>query len=120
MIDRILLNGNIYTLDKNNSRATALAIIGERIVAIGSDDEIRALAGRDTQIDNLNGQFVIPGLTDAHIHWENTAKSRHSISLYNVPSKQEALRRIEAQAKTLKPGLWIFGSGWAQDDWEDR
>ena len=119
MIDRILINGNIHTFDPRQPHATALVVIGNKIVAFGNDHEIKALATANTKIDNLNGKFVIPGMVDAHIHWENTAKSRHAVNLFEVPSKAEALQRIQARAAEIKPGQWIFGNGWTQAVWAD-
>ena len=65
MIDRILLNASIYTLNPAQPRASALAIHRDRIVAVGDDATIRALAGPRTRIDNAGGRPIIPGLTDA-------------------------------------------------------
>jgi hypothetical protein len=119
MIDRILKNATIYTLDAANPRASALAISGERIVALGSDDDILPLAKSGTAIDDANRRIIIPGLVDAHIHWENTVKAHHFVDLWQVPSKAEALRRIAAGMKNLGRGEWIAGSGWVQELWED-
>lgn len=120
MIDRILYNAAIHTFDPQNPRAQAMAIMGERIAALGSDDEILRLASRHTQTDNLDGRFVMPGLVDAHVHWENVAKYRHAVDLWQVPSKAEALRRIHTKVQTARRHEWIIGSGWAQDLWEDN
>jgi len=94
MIDRILLNARIYTLNPAQPVATALAIHRDRIVALGDDSSMRALAGPQTIIDNADGKAVIPGLIDAHIHWEGV--------------------------KHTPPGEWIVGRGWTQDHWPDR
>jgi predicted amidohydrolase YtcJ len=117
MIDRILLNARIHTLNPAQPSATALAIWRERIVAVGTDDAIRALAGPRTALDNAEGRVVIPGLTDAHIHWEGVARSLHSVDLFEVPSKEEALRRAAARARQTPPGEWIVGRGWTQAVW---
>ncbi len=120
MIERILYNGNIYTQDLPTPTASALAIIGERIVAVGTDDEIKSLASTGTKQDNLNGLFVLPGLVDAHIHWEATAKNLHNINLFNAKNKAEVLARIAAYVQANPHEEWIFGRGWAQDDWDER
>ncbi len=120
MIDRILFNGNIHTFFPAQPQVSALALIGETIVAAGTDDEIKPLATAYTQLDNLNGRFVMPGLVDAHIHWEATAKAGHAVNLFNARNKAEALERIATYAKTYPTDEWIFGHGWAQDDWEER
>ena len=119
MIDRILLNARIHTLNPAQPTATALAIWRGRIVAVGADDAIRALAGPRTAIDDAEGRAVVPGLTDAHIHWESVARSLHSVDLFEVPSKEEALRRVAARARQMPPGEWIVGRGWTQVVWPD-
>ena len=117
MLDRLLINANIYTLDQLQPRATALAIHQDRIVAVGGH-ELKELATAHTTIDDLNGATVLPGLTDAHIHWEGTARALHSIDLMDVPSRAEALLRVEAAA-TSQTGEWLVGRGWAQGEWPD-
>lgn len=118
--DRILFNGSIYTQDPAVPRVTALALLHGRIVASGSDEQILALASASTIRDNLNGAFVIPGLTDAHLHWQKTTLSLDRVNLFDVPSKTEALRRVAERVRIAAPGEWIQGYGWAQDLWEDR
>lgn len=120
MIDRILHNGKIITLDPQQPRVTALAIHRGEIVAVGDDAQILALAGRGTIRENLNERVLIPGLTDAHIHWEWTSKGLQSVNLFEVPSKEEALRRVAERAANTPAGEWITGWGWTQEAWEDR
>jgi predicted amidohydrolase YtcJ len=120
MIDRIVLNARIRTLNPAQPEASALAIYRDRIVAVGDDDTVRALAGSRTQIDNAEERFVIPGLTDAHIHWEGVARSLTSVDVFEVPTKEEALRRVADRVRQVQPGAWISGRGWTQDYWPDR
>jgi hypothetical protein len=120
MIDRILYGGNLITLDSSNPRASALAISGERIIAIGSDDEILPLAALRTARDNLRGRTVILGLTDAHIHWCMTAQALHDVNVFEVPRKAIALERVAERVVHTPPGEWIYGHGWVQDFWPDR
>lgn len=119
MIDRILYNGHIRTLDSAHPIVSALAIAGERIVAVG-DDSLRDLAGPGTQLDNLEGRTVLPGLTDAHLHWSWLSRALQSVDVYEVPSKEEAQRRVAERVAQTPPGEWIFGRGWVQDVWPDR
>jgi predicted amidohydrolase YtcJ len=119
MIDRILLNASIRTLNPAQPHATAAALSRDRLVALGSDDEIRALAGAGTRIDNLNGKTVIPGLTDAHIHWEGVAIARQTVDVLEVPTKEEALRRVAERVQKTPPGQWVLGRGWSQTYWPD-
>lgn len=120
MIDRIILNSQIYTQNPTQSWVSALAIMGERIVAMGNDDEIRTLASPKTRIDNADGRLIIPGLTDAHLHLSGLARALQAVDLMDVPSKAEALDRVAKRAETTPAGEWVFGRGWRKDDWNDR
>jgi predicted amidohydrolase YtcJ len=119
MIERILINGSIYTQSITMPRATALAISQGRIVAVGSDDDILALATSGTVKQNLEGKAVIPGLTDAHIHWQWTARALQEVDVFEVPNKHVAVQRVADRATTTTPGQWITGHGWAQAYWPD-
>src|SRR5579859_612508 len=112
MFDRLLVNANVYTLDPANPRATTLAISRERIAAVG-DDSLRSLASAATHIDDLHGATVIPGLTDAHLHWHWTALTLKEIELFGVPSKEEAVRRVAEAEGKARAGDWLVGRGWA-------
>jgi predicted amidohydrolase YtcJ len=120
LVDRILYNGNIITLDADQPRVSALAIASGRIVAYGSDDDILPLASAGTISENLNDKFVIPGLTDAHIHWEWTARNLNAVDVFEVSSKQLAVDRIAERVAKSPVGNWVSGSGWFQDLWPDR
>jgi predicted amidohydrolase YtcJ len=119
-IDRILFNGNIITLDIRQARVSALAIGAGRIIAYGSDDEIKPLADGNTVIENLDGKTVIPGLTDAHIHWEGTTRALQKVNLFEVPDKEIALERVKTRVVQTPLGQWISGYGWFQDLWPDK
>ncbi len=118
MIDRIVLNAKIYTQNPTQPWATALAIIGERIVAVGDDDAIRVLVNERTSIDNADGRLIIPGLTDAHLHFRNVSVVMNGVDLMEVPSKAEALHRVSQRVMQTPPGEWIYGFGWRKDLWE--
>jgi predicted amidohydrolase YtcJ len=119
MIDKILYNANIITLHRQHPRVSALAISAERIVACGSDADMLALADSRTRRANLNGKTVIPGLTDAHIHWAMTAQRLHWADVFELPSKALALERVAERAHVTPPGEWISGWGWSQDFWPE-
>ncbi len=120
LIDRIVFNAHIHTLNRDQPTASALAIHRGRIVAVGDDDTIRARAGRGTRIDNAGGRAIIPGLTDAHIHWEGVARSLKEVNVFEVPTKAEAIQRVAEHVRDLAPGEWVSGRGWAQDIWPDH
>jgi predicted amidohydrolase YtcJ len=120
MIDRIISNANIITLDDSQPRAEALAILGEDIVAIGSDEDVIDLGSADTIFEDAGGKTIIPGLIDAHIHWKWTALTLREVDLFEVPSREVALQRVGQRAAELPAGSWIVGQGWTQDVWADK
>jgi predicted amidohydrolase YtcJ len=120
MIERILYNADIITLNRAQPRASALAIQHGRIVAIGTDDDILALARPHTIRQNLGRRVMIPGLTDAHIHWEWTARGLQQVNVFEVATKQQARDRVAERASKTPTGAWITGHGWVQDLWADR
>jgi predicted amidohydrolase YtcJ len=118
--DRILHNGNIITLNDSGDTVSAIAIYGGRVVATGDNDDLLVLAGPRTKCEDLNGKTVLPGLIDAHLHWQWTASAMQAVDLFEVPSKSEGLERVAAYARETPPGTWIRGQGWVQDLWVDR
>ncbi len=119
-LDRILYNGNIITLNGREPKVSALGILGDCIIALGSDDDLLALADADTVRENLGGKIVIPGLTDAHIHWEGTARFLHRVNVFEVPDKATAVQRVAERAAKIPEGQWLTGHGWFQMIWPDR
>lgn len=120
MIERILYNGHIITLDDNQRRASALAITGGQIVAVGVDDDILPLATPTTIKENLEGHTIVPGMTDAHLHWQWTALGLSMVDVFEVPSRHIALERVAERVSMSKPGEWITGQGWSQAFWPDK
>ena len=113
----IFRNGYIRTLDNLNPLAQSLAIDKDRVVAVGSNDEIEDIAGPETAIEDLGGRIVLPGLTDAHIHLE---KYTHNLSKVNVEvsNMQTCLDRVRQRVQETQPGEWVLGHGWNQNKWE--
>jgi predicted amidohydrolase YtcJ len=120
MPDLLFHGGPIHTLDKARPRAEALLVRGERIVAVGSEAEIRPLLAPGYQDVPLRGRAVVPGLTDAHIHLLWTGLGRLSIDLDGVASLQEALERVRQHADRLPQDVWVRGHGWNHALWEHR
>jgi predicted amidohydrolase YtcJ len=124
--DRILYNGKILTVDQKFSTAQAIAIRGERIVAVGDNPAVRKLAGANTTQTDLKGRTVIPGLIDNHLHYLRGSNFMpYELRLEGVLSRQAALDKIAARAKTLgpgsAPGKWIFViGGWHEQQFADK
>jgi predicted amidohydrolase YtcJ len=120
MIQTVLFNGNIITLAEGGPRVRALAISYGRVVALGGDEGIQRLANADTSLVNLDGKTVMPGLTDAHLHWEGQARALRSVDVFEAPEKAIALERVRERASETPAGEWVTGQGWAQDLWSQR
>ena len=110
--DLILVNANIHSMDAHDLTATAVAIKDGRFVAIGSDAEIKDLAGWGTTIEDLEGATVVPGLIDAHNHLLATGQVLNQIQLYDCRSIDDIIQRVADRAQNVAPGSWILGRGW--------
>ncbi|MBK8247793.1 MAG: amidohydrolase [Gemmatimonadetes bacterium] len=114
--DHILHNARIWTGDSLNPSATAIAIRGDRVVAVGDDTAIRALAGPSTTIEDLGGKRVIPGFHDAHWH----LPTRRNADLVGARDTTEILQRLREFAATLPESTWVTGRGWTPDMFPQR
>jgi predicted amidohydrolase YtcJ len=110
--DLILTNATVHTVNAHDLTVTAVAIKDGRFVGVGTDDEMRELAGLGTTIEDLGGATVIPGLIDAHNHLLMTGQILNQIQLYDCRSIGEIQERVAARARQLPPGSWILGRGW--------
>ncbi len=122
--DLIFTRGNIYTgfVDPAASlgagkRAEALAVRGDRILAVGARDEIMKLKGPETRIVDLEGRFVMPGFNDAHMHLASAGLEKMTVNLVGVKTLDEFRERIRAKADKAEPGEWIVGGGWDETLW---
>ncbi len=117
--DLILTNGDFVTLDAGNSHAQALAVKDEKILAIGADDSVAALADEQTKSVDLGGKMVIPGLFDSHNHlWEVGVKLTQ-IRLDECQSPAEMMELVREKATSVPPGNWIIGQGWNENNFSD-
>lgn len=115
--DLLLLNANIHTMDPARPAAEALAVIGERIVAVGSTEELRPLAGNGTRIVDAEGALVLPGFNDAHVHFLTGGFSLSEVDLRSATSPEEFTRRIAAHGAGLASGRWVVGGNWDHELW---
>jgi len=115
--DLVLYHGNIHTMDATMPRAQAIAIAGNRVLATGSDAEIRALLAPDGEAVDLRGRTVVPGFTDCHLHFMSYGLSLKEIDLAGVPTLEEALARVAARAAETPAGHWLKGRGWDHSLW---
>lgn len=115
----LLLNGAIHTMNPDQPHATALALDrgSGRIIAVGDDADIRALAGPLTDTLDLRGRVVLPGFTDAHTHLAMYAQARMQVNLRDARSEDEAVARVAQRAAATPAGAWVLGNGWDANDW---
>lgn len=110
--DTILINGNIVTVDAEFSIANAVAVRDGRVLAVGTNDDIRRLAGSSTTVVDLEGKTVLPGLIDTHAHVERAGLLKYTVQLDDVTTVAQALARISEHAARTPKGKWIPGGQW--------
>ncbi len=115
--DLVLKNGKLLTMDPARPVAAALAVSGDRIVAVGSDAEIDRLRGEGTRVIDLAGKTASPGFVDGHAHFTGIGDARIALDLRGAASWDEVVARVAAAAKKARPGEWILGRGWHQKEW---
>jgi predicted amidohydrolase YtcJ len=121
--DVILIHGNVYTGVALTSSfhevkpVEAVAIRGERIQEVGSNNDILRLKGPHTEVIDLRGHFVMPGFNDAHVHLASGGFEKLMVNLTGSKSLDEFRQRIRARAETAAPGEWITGAGWDETLW---
>ncbi len=108
-VEQAYLNGRVYTIDAAQPWAQAVGVVGGRIVAVGTNDDLRALLDDASQIVDLDGRFLMPGFIDAHLHFLSGANYLNDVGVRDARSMAEVLRRLRdyAQANPEKP--WIVG-----------
>lgn len=104
-------NGNIHTLNPDAPHAEAAGIVEGRIVAVGSNADVRAAVGRADSLD-LRGRTAVPGLIDAHLHFLSLSLALATVPLLGVAEIGAAVERAAARARATPPGQWITGGGW--------
>ncbi|HRJ57508.1 MAG TPA: amidohydrolase family protein, partial [Anaerolineales bacterium] len=114
---KLLYNANIHTLDQSNPSASAILIAGGRIIAVGEKDKLESLAHGKVEKQDMKGKTILPGLTDAHIHMQYYSLGLSKVDC-ETKTKEECLRRVAERAKQAKPGEWVLGHGWQQNDWD--
>jgi predicted amidohydrolase YtcJ len=113
----VLRNGKIVTVDTAMPEAQAIAVRGDRIAALGTNEAIQRYIGPSTQVIDLRGQLAIPGLVESHGHFMGLGQSKMTLDLMDVKDWSEIVAMVGAAAKQAKPGEWILGRGWHQEKW---
>ena len=122
--DLIFTHGNIFTgvVDAaaslgSGKRAEALAVLGDRILAVGARDEIMKLKGPETKIVDLDGHFVMPGFNDAHMHLASAGLEKMNVNMVGAKTLDEFRDRLRAKVEAAGPAEWVVGEGWDETLW---
>lgn len=115
--DMVLTNGNVLTVEADMPNAEAVAIVGDRIAAVGSSAEIAAWIGDSTEVIDLAGQTAMPGFIEGHGHYTSYGDSFYRLELRYDSSWQKIVDKVARAAEGAEPGEWIVGRGWHQDKW---
>jgi predicted amidohydrolase YtcJ len=115
--DLVLVGGHVVTVDSARPEAQAVAVRGDRIVAVGSDAEIRRHVGSGTKVVELNGRLLIPGFIEGHGHFTGLGDSKTVLDLTKAGSWDDIVAMVGEAAAKAKPGEWIRGRGWHQEKW---
>jgi predicted amidohydrolase YtcJ len=112
----IVTNAKVWTVDPKRPKGEAVAVIGSRIVAVGTAGEIDAWRGPETTMIDGRGRLLLPGFNDAHVHFLDGGLDLERIDLKDARTPQEFARRIGDRAHR-RPGRWILGGNWDETAW---
>jgi predicted amidohydrolase YtcJ len=117
MADTVYLNGNIYTVDEQNPKASAMVIADDRFIFVGSDKTAQEYIGDQTTVFDLKGKTVLPGLIDAHAHYSGVGNRKMKLDAF-WKTKQDILDTVRQAVHSAEKGEWIEGRGWNQEVWD--
>lgn len=115
--DLIVTNAKIWTVDNTRPHAEALAVLGDRIVAVGSSAEVDVWHGPQTKVLDAQGKLLLPGFNDAHVHFVDGGDHLSSVQLKDVASPEEFARKIGERVKATAKGEWVLGGDWDEQKW---
>lgn len=118
--DLLLTNARIVTVDEELPEAEAVAVRGDRIIALGSSADLKKFVGAATHVIDVQGQLVTPGFIESHGHFSGVGEAQLQLNLINTTSWDEIVALVASAVKAAKPGEWIVGRGWHQDKWTRR
>jgi len=116
----VVLSANVVTLNPGQPRAEAIAIQNGRIIAVGSNEEVRKYIGKETKVIGAKNKTIVPGLVDCHVHMTGFGKSLHTLDLRNTESIREMQRKLREYARKNPEKTWILGGRWDQDRFAER
>ncbi len=114
----VINNANVYTANKQQPSAEAVAMQGEKILYVGSNEGVRKYVGKHTEMIDAKGQFLMPGIIEGHGHIHGMGASLINLNLMKVKNWEEIVSLVADAVKKAKPGDWIIGRGWHQEKWD--
>jgi len=115
--DLVLVNGKVWTVDDKRPEVEAVAVLGNRIAAVGSTEEIRKWIGANTKVIDLQGKRVVPGFNDSHVHFLDGGLGLASVQLRDARTPEEFHNRIRDFAAKSPKGRWILNGCWDHETW---
>lgn len=116
-VELIAIHGKVWTENPAQPEAEAIAVSGHRILAVGTTDQVKKLAGPETKVLELEGRRVVPGFNDAHVHFFWGGQGLTSVQLRDVTSREQFKQRIADYARTRPAGEWIVDGNWDEEKW---
>ncbi|HEY2001035.1 MAG TPA: amidohydrolase family protein, partial [Acidobacteriaceae bacterium] len=113
----VLVNGHVWTENPAQPEAEAVAVYGNRILRVGTSEEVRRLAGPPTRVIDLHGRRVVPGFNDAHVHFVTGGQVLANVQLLDASSQAEFRERIARFVQSQPPGAWILSGIWDHERW---
>ena len=118
--DLVLKNATIYTVNEMQNKAEAVAVRQDKIIFVGSNDDVERYIGDNTTILDMTGKFVYPGLTDAHVHLKWVGERERGLNLQGLDDLTSVVAKIKAYADNVKDGDWVLGRGWIEKKWPEK
>ncbi|MDT7780776.1 MAG: hypothetical protein QOC99_3288 [Acidobacteriota bacterium] len=115
--DLVIINAHVHTLDTQQPSAEAVAVYGNRIVAVGTSADIKRLSGSRTRVIDARGALLLPGFNDSHVHFLSGGFQLSSVDLRDARTPQEFAERIRRFADKLPKGRWVTGGDWDHESW---
>ncbi|MAG55175.1 MAG: hypothetical protein CMJ83_02685 [Planctomycetes bacterium] len=118
--DVMFVNGRVMTMDSRVPRADSVLVRGERIVAIGIEEDVRSAMRPGGKVVDLDGKLVVPGFNDSHSHFTGGSRLLRQLNLYGVDTLAKVLKLVKESVDRAQPGEWIYGSRYDHTLWGDR
>src|ERR1044071_5107169 len=115
--DIVFKNGNIYTANERSPKAQAIAVKGDKIVFVGTNEAAQKFVGTNTRVVDLKGNTVLPGFADSHQPLSGVGQREMTLNLEGTTSLEDLLAKVKVRVDQAKPGQWVTGRGWIETHW---